>query len=93
MGTIESTTFQSDHRVAVGLPAAVALAPGIRVTVERDGNVLTIRPIYDDLPQDDRIHWHQMLADLERLPLPPSVEERDFVDVPGLKLEVWSSPS
>lgn len=71
MNVSESTTFQSDHGVAVILSAAVAFAPGIKVTDERDGDVLAISAKGDDRRNEEHLLWQQMLADLESLPLPP----------------------
>jgi antitoxin VapB len=47
MGLVDSKTFKSGNSVAVRLPKEVAFAPDIRVTIERNGDVLTIRPVVD----------------------------------------------
>jgi hypothetical protein len=79
MHASEGTTSQSDQGVAVMRPAAVALPPSIKITVERGGSVATIRTFGDDCPIKDHVSWRQTLANLESLPLPPSVQERDTV--------------
>ncbi len=47
MGIVDSKTFKSGNSIAVRLPREVAFAPDIAVTIERHGNVLTIRPADD----------------------------------------------
>lgn len=44
MTTIESRTIQSGDHVAVLLPAELGFTADLAVTIERDGDVLTIRP-------------------------------------------------
>lgn len=55
MGIVDSKTFKSGNSVAVRLPKEVAFAPDIRVTIERQGDVLTIRPVEDAAEMKARV--------------------------------------
>jgi antitoxin VapB len=86
MGVVDSKTFKSGNSVAVRLPKEVAFAADIRVTIERNGDVLTIRPVENPIKAKARIR--QMLDDLKAIGAPPDgVQPRDpfeFPDRPGL---------
>lgn len=83
MGIVESKTFVSGSGVAVELPAEVAFAPGISVTIERVGNVLTVRPATLTADDPGRVaRWRAMLMELDTLPRPPDVEARDPIEFP-----------
>lgn len=47
MGAIETKTFKSGNSVAVRLPKELGFEADIRVTVERDGNGVSIQPVID----------------------------------------------
>lgn len=47
MGIVDSKTFKSGNSIAVRLPKDVAFPPDTQVTIERKGDVLTIRPVKD----------------------------------------------
>lgn len=79
MTTVTSKTFRSGNSQAVRLPREVAFAHDTEVTIERSGDVLTIRP--------KRLSMAEMMRRLDELPAPPSVEVRDpdiFPDREGL---------
>lgn len=75
MDIVDSKTFKSGNSVAVRLPKEIAFAPDTRVTIERNGDVLTIRPRRDS--DEDRRLLIEMLDDLARLPKPGAIERRD----------------
>lgn len=79
MTTVTSKTFKSGNSQAVRLPREVAFANDTEVTIERSGDVLTIRP--------KRISIAEMLRRLDELPGPGEIEVRDpdiFPDREGL---------
>ncbi len=79
MTTVTSKTFRSGNSQAVRLPREIAYDDGVELTITRSGDVLTIQP--------KRPSIAEMLAKLDALPKPPSIEERDpdiFPDRPGL---------
>ena len=86
MGIVGSKTFKSGNSVAVRLPREIAFAPDIRVTIERNGDVLTIRPLHD--PAEEKRKLMELLADLAAIGQPDDgVQPRDpfeFPDRPGL---------
>lgn len=67
--TVTSKTFRSGNSQAVRLPKEVAFDDDVEVTIERSGDVLTIRP--------KRISIAEMLRQLDALPGPGEVEVRD----------------
>jgi len=85
MNAVTSKTFKSGNSVAVRLPKEIAFAPDTPVVIERNGDVLTIRPAVD--PAEERRRLAEFIAALRALPKPPEVETRDpieFPDRPGL---------
>jgi antitoxin VapB len=74
MPTVTSRTFKSGNSVAVRLPKEVAFEPGVEVTIDRVGEVLTIRP--------KRMPIAEMLQRLYKLPGPGEIEVRDADVVP-----------
>ena len=79
MTTVTSKTFRSGNSQAVRLPREIAFADDTEVTIERSGDVLTIRP--------KRISIVEMLRRLDELPGPGEIEVRDpdiFPDREGL---------
>jgi len=86
MGIVDSKTFKSGNSIAVRLPKEVAFAPDIRVTIERNGDVLTIRPAIDATEEKRKLL--ELIAELESLPKPDYVEKREpieFPERPGLE--------
>ncbi len=67
--TVTSKTFRSGNSQAVRLPKEVAFDNDIEVTIERTGDVLTIRPA--------RLSMAELMRRLDELPAPPTVEVRD----------------
>ena len=80
MGIVDSKTFKSGNSVAVRLPKEVAFAPDIRVTIERTGDVLTIRPAVD--PAAEKRKLLELIAELEALPKPDTIETREPIEFP-----------
>jgi antitoxin VapB len=79
MGVVDSSTFKNGDTVAVRLPKEVAFAPDIRVTIERQGDVLTIRPVDEAAEQRARV---LRLAEQLRALGPIEVERREDFDGP-----------
>ncbi|MEO8812496.1 MAG: AbrB/MazE/SpoVT family DNA-binding domain-containing protein [Caulobacteraceae bacterium] len=69
MPTVTSRTFRSGNSEAVRLPREVAFGKDIEVTVVRSGDVVTIYP--------KRPSVAEMIARLDALPKPDSIEVRD----------------
>ncbi|HEY0435456.1 MAG TPA: AbrB/MazE/SpoVT family DNA-binding domain-containing protein [Phenylobacterium sp.] len=69
MTTVTSRVFRSGNSEAVRLPKDVAFGRDVEVTIVRSGDVLTIYP--------KRPSIQEMLAELDRLPVPGKIEERD----------------
>lgn len=85
MNAVSSKTFKSGNSVALRLPKALAIGPDIEMTIEKNGDVLTIRPVLD--PAEEKRKLLAFLDDLAALPRPPSVQEREpfeFPERPGL---------
>ena len=86
MSAINSKTFKSGNSVAVRLPKEVAFAPDTPVIIERNGDVLTIRPVRD--PATEKARLKQLLDDLGAIGASEDgVQEREpfeFLQRPGL---------
>ena len=81
MGVVDSKTFKSGNSVAVRLPKAVAFAPDIAVTIERNGDVLTIRPAHD--PAAEKRKMADLVAALRAIgPPEDGVQPRDPFEAP-----------
>lgn len=74
MSVARSKTFRSGNSEAVRLPKSVAFGRDVEVTIERTGDVLTIRPA--------RRSVAEMIAALNALPSPSSIEVRDEIEIP-----------
>lgn len=74
MTVVNSKVFRSGNSQAVRLPKEVAFPDNVEVTIERSGDVLTIRPT--------RISIAEMFRQLEQLPGPGSVEARETEEIP-----------
>lgn len=74
MPTVTSRTFKSGNSEALRLPREVAYGPGVEVTIERTGEVLTIRP--------KRPSIAEMIRRLNELPGPGYIQERDIIEPP-----------
>ena len=81
MSTVSSNTFESGNSVAVRLPMDIALAPNIRVTIERNGDVLTIRPAHN--PAEAKRELRRMLADMAEIGAPQDgIQAREPIEFP-----------
>ncbi len=74
MTIVDSKIFQSGNSQAVRLPREVAYADTVEVTIERSGDVLTIRP--------KRMSLAEMFRQLDKAPGPGSIEVRDTEEIP-----------
>ena len=85
MGAHETKTFMSGNSVALRLPKGVAYPVDTQVTIERTGDVLTIRPVVDAAAAKDELI--KLVADLKAIGRPGEIEAREpieFPDRPGL---------
>jgi len=69
MTVAKTRTFRSGNSEAVRLPKDVAFGEDVELVIVRSGDVLTLYPAAASIPE--------MIARLEALPVPPSIEERD----------------
>lgn len=74
MSTAKTRTFRSGNSEAVRLPKDVAFGEDIELIVVRSGDVITMYPAVSSIPE--------MIAQLHRLPVPASVEQRDVDPLP-----------
>ena len=84
MTTVTGRIVQGEDCDILVLPRDVAFGRELAVTIERLGDVLTVRPA---LPSDrERPSIAEMLATLDALPKPSEIQERDDIwpERPGL---------
>ena len=74
MAVAKTRTFRSGNSEAIRLPKDVAFGEEIELVVVRSGDVLTLYPATTSIPE--------MIARLEALPVPPSIEDRDDEELP-----------
>ena len=74
MTVARTRTFKSGNSEAVRLPKDVAFGEDVELVIVRSGDVLTLYPAATSIPE--------MIARLDALPVPPSVEARDEEDLP-----------
>jgi antitoxin VapB len=74
MATATTRTFRSGNSEAVRLPKEVAFGRDLELTVVRSGDVLTIYPKKPPIAE--------LIALLEALPAPSSIQERDVEELP-----------
>ena len=74
MTVTKTRTFRSGNSEAVRLPKDVAFGKDVELVIVRSGDVLTLYPAAISIPE--------MIARLEKLPVPPSIEERDDEELP-----------
>lgn len=90
MAPYETTTFKSGKGVAMRLPEALGIAPGVRMTIEQSGNLLMVRPLKEAVkdPAEEKRKLAKLIEDLQAIGPPPGeIQERDpieFPDRPGL---------
>ena len=74
MAVTKTRTFRSGNSEAIRLPKDVAFGENVELVVVRSGDVLTVYPAATSIPE--------LIARLEALPVPPSIEERDDEELP-----------
>ena len=74
MTIAKTRTFRSGNSEAVRLPKDVAFGEGVELVVVRSGDVVTLYPAATSIPE--------MIARLDALPRPQSIEERDDEELP-----------
>ena len=74
MTVAKTRTFRSGNSEAIRLPKDVAFGKDLELVVVRSGDVLTLYPATTSIPE--------MIARLEALPVPPSIEDRDDEELP-----------
>ncbi len=67
-------TFRSGNSEAIRLPRDVAFGEGVELVIVRSGDVMTIYPAETTIPD--------MIARLNALPVPPTVQPRDDEELP-----------
>jgi antitoxin VapB len=74
MTVAKTRTFRSGNSEAIRLPKDVAFGKDLELVIVRSGDVLTLYPATTSIPE--------MIARLEALPVPPSIEDRDDEELP-----------
>ncbi len=74
---VTSRTFKSGNSDAVRLPKEITFGPGVEVEIERKGDVVTM--------VRKRPSVQEMIARLDALPKPSSIQKRDRILVPRRK--------
>ena len=74
MTVAKTRTFRSGNSEAIRLPKDVAFGKDLELVVVRSGDVLTVYPAATSISE--------MIASLQALPVPPSIEERDEEELP-----------
>jgi antitoxin VapB len=74
MTIAKTRTFRSGNSEAIRLPKGIAFGKDLELVVVRSGDVLTVYPAATSISE--------MIAHLEALPVPPSIEERDDEELP-----------
>ena len=74
MTITRTRTFRSGNSEAIRLPKDAAFGEGVELVVIRSGDVVTLYPAATSIPE--------MIARLDALPRPPSIEERDDEELP-----------
>jgi antitoxin VapB len=65
---VTSRTFKSGNSDAVRLPKEITFGPGVEVEIEREGDVVTMRP--------KRMTPRQLVEALDALPKPSTIGKR-----------------
>ena len=74
MAFAKTRTFRSGNSEAVRLPKDAAFGEGVELVVVRSGDVVTLYPAATSIPE--------MIARLDALPRPPSIEKRGDEELP-----------
>lgn len=81
MGIVDSKTFKSGNSVALRLPKSLAIGPDERMSIEQNGDVLTVRRVVDLAAEKRKLR--QMLDDLAAIGAPADgVQPRDPFELP-----------
>ena len=67
-------TFKTGNSQAIRLPKEIAFGDDVELIIVRSGDVVTLYPAASSLKD--------MIARLEALPRPPTVEQRDVEEIP-----------
>ena len=70
----KTRTFRSGNSEAIRLPRNVAFGEDVELVIVRSGDVLTIYPAANSIPD--------MIARLKALPVPPAIETPDGEELP-----------
>jgi antitoxin VapB len=74
MTVAKTRTFRSGNSEAIRLPKDVAFGKDLELVIVRSGDVLTLYPATTSIPE--------MIARLQALPVPPSIEDLDDEELP-----------
>jgi len=74
MSIYRGKTFKTGNSQAIRLPKEIAYGDDVELIIVRSGDVVTLYPATSSLKD--------MIARLDALPRPPSVEERDLDEIP-----------
>ena len=74
MTMVKTRTFRSGNSEAIRLPREVAFGDDVELVVVRSGDVMTIYPARPSI--------EDMVARLEALPKPATIEVRDEEEIP-----------
>jgi antitoxin VapB len=80
MGAIETKTFKSGNSVAVRLPKELGFETDMAVTIERHGDVITIRPTHDAAEKKRKLL--EFIEVMRALPAPGYIEKREPIEFP-----------
>lgn len=74
MTVARTRTFRSGNSQAVRLPKDMAFGDNVELVVVRSGDVMTLYPVASTI--------EEMIARLNALPAPGSIEQRDEEEIP-----------
>ncbi len=77
---VATWTFRSGNSEAVRLPKSIGYGRDIDVLVERNGDVITIRPLTDAAAERQKVL--DFVTRLRALPAPGVLEARDTSELP-----------
>ena len=81
MGAHETRTFKSGNSVALRLPKGLAIGPDVRMVIEQNGDVLTVRRLLD--PAEEKRKVLELLAALAAIGRPDDgVQPRPDFEAP-----------
>jgi antitoxin VapB len=80
MNAVSSKTFKSGNSVALRLPRALGIAADVEMRIEKEGEVLVVRPARDTAAEKARVR--RLAAALAALPAPGEAPARDPIEFP-----------